>query len=710
MSGHEHLYLALVLMDTMRNYLSISLFILSCTLQAQHVGSAGQGAFSCRNHDPEEMEQLRTSDPEGWQRALEARQMLDQRTGSFEDSGLRGGETSYIIPVVFHIIHDNGPENISDAQVQDAIRILNDDYNKLNADWVNVRPEFLDLVADVGIEFRLAQRDPQGNCTNGITRTVSDLTYEGNGAMKDLIQWPRNRYMNVWVGASANGAAGYTNYPWVFNNWPEDDGIVLKHDYTGSIGTGSVGRSRTLTHEVGHWLNLPHCWGNSNDPGTDENCSMDDGVADTPLTRGWTSCLLSGASCGSELDNVENYMEYSYCAKMFTTGQGIRMLAALTSSVAQRSSLWQASNLEMTGVYDLPELCQVRIRASQLEFCAGTSVQFLDESFGGVTSRSWSFPGGEPATSSEPQPLVTYLIPGIYPVSLTVGDGTNVLSSVEEISVIVLPDTGTTWPIEESFEGTTVLEIPEWTVLDPDGDGGFQVTNAAAYTGNTSIRLGNTSSNLGRMDAVISSTYDVSEIQGLTVSFRYAFARRNGGNSDRLRLYVSNNCGATWSPRKTLLASDDLSTAPDQSGTFVPGGPDDWGFAEVSSFGANNHVSDLRLKFEFTSGGGNWVYIDDINVTGTAVSTSVQEATMDRGFTVIPNPASQQARLTVDKDIRGPIEILAYDALGKQVARWNMAAGDGNSLVLDVSGWVPGAYHLLLRTTDNVRTTQLIIQ
>ena len=320
-----------------------SLFVPGIIIAQASAMDPAQG-FTCRTHDHAEMEHFRTSDPQGWQEAVEARIALDERARQLGLEELRGGGEGYIIPVVFHIIHDNGPENISDAQVHDAIRVMNDDFNRMNPDWVTVRPDFVDLVADVGIEFRLAQLDPQGNCTNGITRTESDLTYEGDQAMTQLIQWPRNRYMNIWVGASANGAAGYTNYPWVFNNSPQNDGIVVKYDYVGSIGAGSPGRSRTLTHEVGHWLNLRHCWGNSNDPGLEENCSEDDDVEDTPLTIGWTACIVSGSSCGSPLDNVENYMEYSYCSKMFTTGQATRMLAALTSTIAQRNSLWEPGN------------------------------------------------------------------------------------------------------------------------------------------------------------------------------------------------------------------------------------------------------------------------------------------------------------------------------------------------------------------------------
>ena len=116
----------------MRTFSLLSLLLLSHFAISQETFS-GSG-FTCRNHDLEEMELLRTTDPVNWQGALEARSILDLRTATFGSEGLRGGETTYVIPVVFHIIHDNGPENISDAQVQDAIRILNDDLNRLNAD------------------------------------------------------------------------------------------------------------------------------------------------------------------------------------------------------------------------------------------------------------------------------------------------------------------------------------------------------------------------------------------------------------------------------------------------------------------------------------------------------------------------------------------------------------------------------------------------
>ena len=154
--------------------------------------------------------------------------------------------------------------------------------------------------------------------------------------MKLLIQWPRNKYLNVWVCAEAGGAAGYSLYPGSVNGFNDAnmDGIVIQGSYTGSIGTSNNYRSRVLTHEIGHWLNLRHPWGNSNSPGEADNCNQDDNVFDTPNTKGWTTCNLEGESCGS-LDNVQNYMDYAYCGKMFTIGQK----AGTTSSMSRFNAL-----------------------------------------------------------------------------------------------------------------------------------------------------------------------------------------------------------------------------------------------------------------------------------------------------------------------------------------------------------------------------------
>ena len=688
-------------------------FLLLIGLQANAQDPATAGGFNCLANHPAQLAAHLAADPGARAAAEEAKARLDAHAATFQAQ--RGGGSSYVIPVVFHIIHNNGPENISDAQVYDAIRVLNEDYNQQNPDWTNVNPAFLDLVADVGFEFRLAQLDPQGNCTNGITRTVSTQTNNGDFEMTQLIQWPRERYMNVWVAASASGAAGYTYYPMWLDNWPKADGIVLLHSYVGSIGTSAVSRSRVLSHEVGHWLNLMHCWGDSNEPGSEFNCFDDDQVTDTPLTQGWTACSLNGSSCGSPVDNVENYMEYSYCAKMFTRGQGERMLVALTSNVAQRNELWAPSNLQQTGVLGTPQLCVAQFTAAQREVCAGTTVAFADISYNGVQQRTWSFPGGEPSTSDQAQPNIVYSTPGTWPVSLTVSDGTSTLETSATAYITVLPDPGAAPPVVEGFEQLQTLAGSPWTVQDPDNDGGFAITTAAAYTGSQSVRLLNFATQAGQMDALTSTSFDMSDAVDINLSFRYAFARRNNNNNDVLRVYVSNSCGATWSMRKVLRAdnttSNILATADAVGGTFVPNGQSEWQQSIVDNISTGFHTSDFRIRFEFESDGGNALYLDDININGMPVGLEENDGpTM--GLRIMPNPAQNDAYVHLDPRISGPVQIDLLDAAGRVVRQFPGTNGSrsGSAIRLDLNGLSGGLYLVRCQQGSQVFVERLAVE
>lgn len=664
--------------------------------------------FSCLANHPTELQWHLDGTPGALEHAMNARAQLKAHTENFQRSGERD---LLVIPVVMHIIHNNGPENISDAQIYDAIRILNEDYNKQNPDWQNVHPDFLSIVGDVGIEFRLARLDPDGNCTNGITRTVSPLTNVGDFETTQLIQWPRDRYMNVWICAVAQGAAGYTYYPEWLDGWPEADGIVVLSNYVGSIGTSNYSQSRVLSHEVGHWLNLKHCWGDSNEPGDPANCFMDDEVDDTPLTQGWTYCALNGSSCGSPRDNVENYMEYSYCDKMFTEKQVDRMLAALTSPIAQRNQLWQTSNLQATGVLVDGTLCLARFSNDKREICAGSSITFNDESYHNITTRSWSFPGGTPASSTEPTPVVQYDTPGQYTVTMQVSDGSTSEVVEKQSLVSVFPRPGNSAPFSDSFEQGTAIDNERWVVFDPDGGNTFELSEEAASTGSRSVRLQNGYGSLGQKDLLSSSTFDMSGASSIVISYRYAFARRFSDNDDRLRLYVSRDCGATWSLRQQLRGSTTLSTAPDTNGEFVPSGPEQWKYAEVANISANFHSSDLRFRFEFESNGGNDLFIDDVNISGQGVGIEQfdqQSATV----LVYPNPAGTQAEALVELERPMRVQLDLIDALGRRtsVLPMGVMAAGPQRIALPVHELASGAYLLQLRTERGVQSTRFVVE
>ena len=264
------------------------------------------------------------------------REELEKFTKYYIDNKLYQQEkTIKVIPVVFHVIHNYGSENISKAQILDALRIINEDYKLLNTDVSDIIPEFQGIVGNPQVEFRLARKDPNNQCTDGITRTVSPLTFSASDAVKDIISWDTDKYLNIWIVETLeNGAGGYSYLP----GTPVNDnyrGIILVNSQLGSIGTSNSSNfaARTLTHEIGHFLNLYHVWGYSNEPGLASNCNMDDEVTDTPNTIGTLlTCDLAQNTCSS-LDNVQNYMDYATCAKMFTQGQVARMLAAFNSTV-----------------------------------------------------------------------------------------------------------------------------------------------------------------------------------------------------------------------------------------------------------------------------------------------------------------------------------------------------------------------------------------
>jgi PKD repeat protein len=627
-----------------------------------------------------------------------------------------GNDEVYIIPVVFHVVHNYGPENISDEQIYDAIEILNRDYRKLNPDTAMIVDEFVDIAADIDIEFRLATLDPEGNCHPGINRIVSEETYVGdNDELSDLISWPRNSYMQIWVVSDAAGAAGYTNLPGSVNNsWAaSSDGIVLRSDYCGSIGTSNVGRSRTLTHEVGHWLNLYHTWGSGNNPGQAGNCNMDDLVSDTPNTVGWSSCDLDGASCGNDIDNIQNYMEYSYCSRMFTLGQRTRMRAALTSSVAQRNQLWTTANLIETGVFE-PVLCEAIFSIDRPTVCVGETVQFTDLSYHGVTSWDWDFGDGTTLQGDDPDiyqnPVHTFETPGLYTISLTVGNGEQNVSTVQEDFIMVLPASVNTQPFSEGFEGS--FPDDNWHIYNENADLTWTVVNTAAYTGTKSLKLSNWNNDLlDNTDELISATFDLSQMDTVWLSYKWAYANKVNETDDRLRVSVSGSCGADWYLKKVHKGLTDLPSANPINSTFTPSNTDQWNANTIILDDPDWMTDKFRFKFEFVAKGGNNIYLDDINLFGVDnEGVFVGEISPSIALQVFPNPSDGDMTVQLFSQNNGETIITLYNNIGQSclnVYNGNMSAGHH---VFELESLSSGVYTLVVNQADRTLTKKIVIR
>jgi PKD repeat protein len=622
----------------------------------------------------------------------------------------------YTIPVVFHILHQNGSENISDAQIHDQMRILNEDYRKLNADNANTVAAFQGISADCEIEFKLAQKDPNGNCTNGIDRIYSAETLIGDDGSK-LNQWPRNKYLNVWVVKTiSSGAAGYAYLPGT--TAAANDGIMILNSYIGSIGTSLPQKSHALTHEIGHYLNLNHTWGGTNNPGVD--CSGDDNVSDTPKTEGWTSCSLTGATCTSTLDNVQNFMEYSYCSTMYTTGQKTRMRTALTTtsglgSLAQRYNLWTPANLTATGLSTAAVLCKADFLNSTSTniICAGDSVTFTDNSWNGnPTSWSWTFPGGSPGTSTDSIPTITYSTPGTYDVSLTVTNGSGSVSETKTAYIIVNHSTAqyANSIYSEGFEAAAIPNT-DFNVKNLDAASNtWQQTATAAATGTKSVRLMNSASYVGHVDELIGPSIDMTQIAGTTptLTFKVAHAQKTSTSADKLQFYVSTNCGESWVLRKALTGAS-LSTAGVSSASFVPNASQ-WVTQSVNLNGYTAQTN-LYFMFRFTSDGGNNIYIDDINISGTTIG--VDELENNLNFNIYPNPANENTVIDFSLISKQTVDLKVMDVVGREVStifNGTLNTGDYKYNVNEQAKLAAGVYFIKLTVDNRVFTKKLIVE
>ena len=612
----------------------------------------------------------------------------------------------YKIPVVFHIIHNNGVEKIDRDQAIDALQILNRDLRALRADTATVDTLFKPLIADIEVEFVLATKSPDGSCFNGITMTESVYSYNNGGIngsdqVNDIMMynnvyqgnWPGNQYLNVFVcGSVGTGIAGYTNYPSGFFGNTMNNGVWLRHDYCGSIGTGSPSGSKTFVHEIGHWLNLPHTWGSTNEPGLATNCNSDDGVNDTPNTIGSNWCNYNEVTCGP-VANIENHMEYSSCRKMFTQGQKSRMRTALNSTTGGRSNLITPSNHFATGIDAPAPFCEVDFFANRYVTCSGDSIYFEDYSFHNPISWDWNFQGASPNTSNLESTYAKYQLPGVYDVSLTAsGDSINFITETKNESVVVMNYVGDQLPYYQGFENVN-FNAPEWISNDLN----WSITDEVSYNGSYCLKLQNQGLAEGTKQTLESKTLNLSDSSKAYFTFKYAYARKNSSNNDFLRILGSYDCGKTWATRK-IIYTNQLITAADQN-NFIPT-YSEWKEANIVSLIGPFCVSNFRFKFEFNSGGGNNLYIDNINISYE--NTTGTDSFINQEISVYPNPSSDFLKISAFKNID---EINIYDIMGKQVYSNKT---NTKTLDLNISNFKNGYYSIKIKVGEFIKVKSFI--
>ena len=693
----------------MKQLLPLALCVLAClssVLPAQAQRTCGTTEY---------MERL-LQDPEAAHRHEQHQRFLQAYIAQHRDA-LRDAEEIYTIPVVVHVVYKNATENIPDSQIVSQIEVLNEDFRRLNADTVDTPLPFQSVAGDVGVEFCLASFDPDGNPTNGITRTeTTEPSFNTNDRVKfdttgGKNAWPAEDYLNIWVCNLGGGLLGYASSIGGGGD-PAVDGVVVGYQYTGRVGTldPAFNLGRTATHEVGHWMGLRHVWG-------DGGCSVDDGIADTPPqgAANFGCPTYPSISCnnGPAGDMFMNYMDYSddICFNLFTLGQTEVMRATFAPGGNHHSLLSSEGcvnpNFNDIGISAIlsPESIEC---GGDFDFAftlfnyglnvvnaADISVEVDGVQLGTVAWTGTLNPGqGTLVTFTPPNPIA----PGphnlfVYTQGVSGLLDPNNLNNGQITIFEVLDNLGQPIPYLEGFE-TGIYPPADWVVVNPDGGATWEETTLAAKTGNRSIRMDNFNYDaVGEVDEFILPDLDLTPFAQAGLSFWVAYAKYgpNTGFSDTLEVWVSGDCGKTYTMAYKQFGGG-LVTAPATASPFVP---NQWQWrlewVDLGNYAGNTGVS---IKFRHTTNYENNLYLDNINI-GEIFALGIDNPDQPALAQVWPNPAQGTVHLLLAGDRPQAAQVRLLDLSGRELRRLTVsAAASGAVQDLPVGDVARGLYLL----------------
>ena len=595
---------------------------------------------------------------------------------------------TFIVPVTVHVMHNNGPENVSTVSIIREIELLNRNFQRRGSDTNSVRSAaFRRIMGNANIEFRLARIDPNGRPTDGITRHVTPLTATGNDNVKGIVSWPTDRYFNIWIvrdisiGLSGlppgSFVAGYAYFPGSVS--AEIEGVVLR--------AGSMGNT-TLTHEVGHYLNLNHPF--INNVGDAGNCNLSDNVDDTPPTRGtFSGCDSAAARCpGQPMPNTENYMDYADCSHMFTIGQIGRMHAAASSNLGGRLNMVSEANLIATGV-SYPRFKAIAFVGNQKSsVCLGENITmlggtFIDYAQGNITY-NWQIEGASASTITGPNPVISFTSPGFKRVKLVVsnaiGSDSITIDSLFNVSGARVIGRA---PYIQTFSNTNLLSPAvvgdsAWT-FNSSGTQNFTFSNLG-IEGNTGKSLvlrpfnnGAGSNATLETPPILTRLDSINEF--LSVHFYYAASRRTSSTattSDIVTVSASNDCGRTWTNIATINTPEVLYTTNrlTPSSIFIPNNQGEWKFFSSARIPtALYRTNNLQFRINYNAVGTNTstFYIDNFQVALRPVLNAKAKLTEAFDLNVVPNPSVGNSTIRFTAQSAKTTTITVSDVAGRTV-------------------------------------------
>ena len=615
-------------------------------------------------------------------------------------ANLRTENEVYVIPVVFHIIHQ-GEEvgqgnNLSAAQVYTQLEALNQDFRRQNLDSARTLPQFKRFAIDTEIEFALARIDPFGvpmreagiNRYNGARSSWNRTTFEQ--IVKPVTFWNPNEYLNIWV-APLSGVLGYAQFPangriregidWgQLARASETDGVVVD---VRTLGSNRLQRAafnlrlqfnlgRTLTHEIGHFLGLIHISG-------DGGCEKDDFCEDTPLQNGNTyGCELGKITCGN-LNMVQNFMDYSddSCMNLFTKEQALRMRTVLENGTRRRELLRsKVAQIPANGAYawfesDRNEVCpNQKIQFEQKAVVLGADVR--------VQSIQWIFPSGNPSSSASANPTVTYSQLGVYDVILIVKSNINVDTLIRKNFVRITFPSPTIDNLQHDFENA--LAKTGWQFIGNN----WQRTPTGSFGNSFSAALLRNDLNFAKESKLLSPNLNVQNKSILAINFDYSYIA-NLQKTDSFAVMLSADCGTTfrtiWKTGGQLLASAE----PKENLRSVPKN-NDW--RAITIYADVQNTNTALIAFVGKNYGGNNFYLDNISITKTNNISSLPIA----DFSICPSVLLRNENSIVEEDARGIVTKYEWNLQGARNITsserifYNQYAEEGNyNIALQVS-------------------------
>ncbi len=686
------------------------------------------------------MEEIFASDPAArarWE-AAEAENLSNM----YEQFAAKGSNTEYTVPVVFHVLHQGGPENLADSKLIQALAWVNMDFDRSHSDVGNVVEPFQSMFVDSDIKFMLARKDPQGNCTNGIvhyydSRTIwkrdGQLGY--NSPLYAGITWDPTKYLNIIIvkeivtSTQQSGiVVGYTFKPGTHGIGDTRDAVVMTASFL-----DDVKETRNLTHEIGHWLGLAHTFGNTNDPG--QVCG-DDGVCDTPPTKGKLGGCdpsLSGNTCATTttcpapllgysagMQNTQNIMNYSDCAINFTHGQTNLMRGVLASGQSNRPNLSTPLNLantDVNGAGVCPPKADFSSSSNSYTVCAGSSLEMKDYSFNGdVTGYLWNASGAIVSASGSSVTNILFPSVGTYSVNLTVSNNlgtsvkTKVVTAVDGSAEVV-------GPLNEGFELGVIPDM--WEVVNPNATSGtWKHTYTAAFEGAGSMMLEGATLGPNQIDYLYTPIIDMASSPVKDLHFAYAYARKTSSSNDVFKVQASPDCGGTWIDLINLSSTQMANGSGNiQASPFTPIAGQ-WKTIELEDYPTSSgpwvnlqNSQHLTVRFVFEEGStgfGNNFFLDAIALPAP---TGMQELKSAHNVRVFPNPSAGEVQVQFSLSKASQVKIALTDLAGRQlevVKDQQMEAGEQKVLINKRNSLAKGVY-LLNIEVEGIRMTEKLL-